>query len=363
MVPARAVAGMRSLTPVEHGHLERLRSHVAAAGIDVTDPAAVGALLDGQRAQWAAAGSGELPAGMLAALGVGIGDLVLARAGHAHWVLRTSIDSPAPALLSADGTAAVVPFDDVRMRWEAGVRGWVVDYVEAAAEHLNEADPARSVATAAPAAPESAAAPSPASAPAPRYEPTAITPQPGTAAPRPAAALPTRRRAGDTAPSSTTAAPSSVAEPVAATSSAPLTGRRALRVPRPRIPADLASPPSTEVQILALSLLDTVLEVACAAADPSTVAVIAFDAGTPVQHVGDLADAQRLVATSGRPRGAVAWVAALDEHGYVVEPSAGTPAVLVEAGDAGRATLVVGHRFTTTPVEDVVIVGQGAPLL
>jgi len=385
MVRTPAVAGMRPLTPVEQGHLERLRGHVAAAGIDVTDPAAVGALLDSERARWAAAGGGELPAGMLAALGVGIGDLVMARAGNAHWVLRTSIDSPAPALLSADGTAAVVPFDDVRMRWEAGVRGWVVDYVEAAAEHLNEADPAPAQ------SPAAAPSPAPAAEPAePTYEPTSIAPLPtrrgaGASAPAPTATLPNRQRpvtpspaaashtsAAPSAPAPSASGPSAPAPSAAAPTPAaphvpahqpPLTGRRALRVPRPRIPADLASPPSTEVQILALSLLDTVLELACAAAEPSTVVVVAFDGGAPVQQVDDLAEAQRLVATSGRPRGAVAWVAALDEHGYVVEPSAGTPAVLVEAGDAGRETLVVGHRFTTTPVEDVVIVGQGAPLL
>ncbi|MBD8059352.1 hypothetical protein IC607_10275 [Cellulomonas sp. JH27-2] len=373
MVRTPAVAGMRPLTPVEQGHLARLRGHVAAAGIDVTDPAAVGALLDAERARWSAAGGGELPAGMLAALGVGIGDLVMARAGNAHWVLRTSIESPAPALLSADGTAAVVPFDDVRMRWEAGVRGWVVDYVDAAAEHLDEADPAPAESPAADAA--QAPAPEPAE---PAYEPTSVAPLPtrrGAAAPTPTATLPTRQRpvapppAAASHPSAAPSAPApSAAEPTPAAPHVPahqppLTGRRALRVPRPRIPGDLASPPSTEVQILALSLLDAVLELACAAAEPSTVVVVAFDAGAPVQRVGDLAEAQRLVATSGRPRGAVAWVAALDEHGYVVEPSAGTPAVLVEAGDAGRETLVVGHRFTTTPVEDVVIVGQGAALL
>jgi len=383
MVRTPAVAGLRPLTPVEQGHLERLRGHVAAAGIDVTDPAAVGALLDAERARWSAAGGGELPAGMLAALGVGIGDLVMARAGNAHWVLRTSIESPAPALLSADGTAAVVPFDDVRMRWEAGVRGWVADYVDAAAEHLDEADPAPTH------SPAATLSQSPAPEPAePAYEPTSIAPLPtrrGAAASAPTTTLPNRQRpvapspaaasrtsAAPSAPAPSASGPSTPAPSAAETTPAaphvpapqpPLTGRRALRVPRPRIPADLASPPSTEVQILALSLLDAVLELACAAAEPSTVVVVAFDAGAPVQQVGDLAEAQRLVATSGRPRGAVAWVAALDEHGYVVEPSAGTPAVLVEAGDAGRETLVVGHRFTTTPVEDVVIVGQGAPLL
>jgi hypothetical protein len=304
MVPAPVVVGMRPLAPSEEAHLERLRDFLTASRVDVTSPRAVGALVDAQLARWQAAGAGELPDAMLAAFGVGIGDLVRAAAPGSHWVLRTSAERPGPALLAAEGSAAVVPLDDVRSRWSAGTRDWVPGYVAAAAQHL-----------------AGSAGEAPPSAPAPAPEP----------------ALPVR-------------APASTAIP----------SRRASRVPRPRIPADLPVPPSVPVQILALRSLDHALELACASAEPTALAFWVTEPDGVLHPAADLAAARAAVSASGAARGAVVWVAGLDDDGRVVDHPL---AVLVEAGEAGAATLVVGHRFTTTPTEDLVIVGQGTPLL
>ncbi|ROS25943.1 DUF3806 domain-containing protein [Cellulomonas sp. PhB150] len=306
MVPAPVVVGMRPLAASEEAHLDRLRDFLTASRVDVTDPRALGALVDAQLSRWQSAGAGELPDGMLAAFGVGIGDLVRAAAPGAHWVLRTSAERPGPALLAAEGSAAVVPLDDVRSRWAAGTRDWVPGYVSAAAQHLagSVADAPAGVAS----APDAGPAPLPVHAP------------------------------------QSTAMPS----------------RRASRIPRPRIPADLPVPPSVPVQILALRSLDRALEVACASADPTRLAFYALETDGILRPVADLPAARAAVTASGADRAAVIWVAGLDDEGHVADAP---PAVLVEAGEIGVATLVVGHRFTTTPVEDLVIVGQGAPLL
>ncbi|MDM7830395.1 DUF3806 domain-containing protein [Cellulomonas edaphi] len=314
MVPAPVVVGMRPLTPAEHAHLDRLREFLAASRTDVSDARALGALLDTQRARWEAAGSSELPEAVLAAFGVGIGDLVLASADDAHWVLRTASDRPAPALL-AEGGAAVVPLDDVRDRWISGARDWVPAYVAAAARHLSPVA-------------DSPAADTPAPVP---------TPLAGAAPPAVPTPLPSRKPAQPDLPS-----------------------RRSSRVPRPRIPADLPVPPSVRVQMIALRALDQGLELACASPDPAGLAFVVHGSEGALVPVASQAAARLAAAGGGAEVAAVVWVSSLDDEGHV---GAGTPAVLVEAGERGVATLVVAHRFAAAPVDDLVIVGQGAPLL
>ncbi|WP_158580766.1 DUF3806 domain-containing protein [Cellulomonas rhizosphaerae] len=350
---------MRPLAASEEAHLERLRDFLTASGVDVTSPRAVGALIDAQLARWQAAGAGELPDAMLAAFGVGIGDLVRAAAPGSHWVLRTSAERPGPALLAAEGSAAVVPLDDVRSRWSAGTRDWVPGYVAAAAQHL-----AGSAGDAPPSAPLPPAPALPVRAPSLAAAPAASPSAPALPARAPSLAAPA---ASTSAPALPTRAPEASAPdaaasplPVHAPESTALPSRRASRVPRPRIPADLPVPPSVPVQILALRSLDQALEVACASADPSTLAFYALESDEILRPVADLAAARAAVRASGAERGAVVWVAGLDEEARVVDHPA---AVLVEAGEVGAATLVVGHRFTTTPTDDLVIVGQGTPLL
>lgn len=318
MVPAPVVVGMRPLTPAEATHLDRLREFLTGSRVDVSDAPALGALLDSQLARWRSSGASELPEAMLAAFGVGIGDLVLAAEPSARWVLRTSTDRPAPALLAAVGGAAVVPLDDVRERWASGARGWVPGYVAAAAGHL---------------------APPVADAPAPLPPRVAQPPADDATAAQPATApRPTETRGEISA----------------------FRSRRADRVPRPRIPADLPVPPSIPVQILALRLLDQVLELASGSADPRALAYVALGSQGSLRVVADQGAGRALVSGSDVDVAAVVWVGALDDDGRVGH---GTPAVLVEAGERGTATLVVGHRFAAAPVDDLVIVGQGAPLL
>lgn len=143
--------GIRTLTPGEVAHLDRARAHLRSAGIDITDPAAIGALLHHARTSWAAAPSSAPPAAMVLALGVGVGDLLISRVPGARWALHHGSDDPTPTVVSASGLDAALPLTDVRSRWVGGCTPeWVGEYVAAAAAHLVMA-----------AAPEVAAFPNP----------------------------------------------------------------------------------------------------------------------------------------------------------------------------------------------------------
>ena len=136
-VPHGVVPGVRPLTDDEVGHLDRARAHLRASGADLTDPRAVGALLHSAWSRWAAGPPAPVPQGMLMALGVGVGDLVVARAPGARWALRTAGDAPTPAVVSASGEDAALPLADVAARWQIGCTPeWVGEYVAAASAHL-----------------------------------------------------------------------------------------------------------------------------------------------------------------------------------------------------------------------------------
>ncbi len=321
-----AVPGVRPLTADEQAYLDRARAHLRASGADVADARSVGALLHTARTAWAQGPGSPVPQAMVMALGVGVGDLVVAGAPGSRWVLRTGGSAPTPAVVSATGLDAALPLADVAARWQSGCGPeWVDEYVTAAAAHLGAA----------------------LDVPTPR---TAPPPSPTTTSGE-APALPARRTAET---------------PVA---------------PPFRTPADLPYPPSTPVQDLALGVLDQALDVALAPGGlPAPFAVVdgapgaghdvrGFD-GDPAQAVRD---ARAWVGTTGAARAAVAWFGRLPGDGG--EGSVGPRAVFVEASGAGEPSLVVAHRYATAtpegqgrprparPMGEPIVLAQGAPLL
>lgn len=131
------VPGVRLLTTEETGHLDRARTHLRASGVDLVDTQAVGALLHTMRTRWAAGPAVPVPQATVMALGVGVGDLIVARVPGARWALRTSGPAPTPAVVSASGLDAALPLADVAARWQTGCGPeWVAEYVTAAAAHL-----------------------------------------------------------------------------------------------------------------------------------------------------------------------------------------------------------------------------------
>jgi hypothetical protein len=138
-------------------------------------------------------------------------------------------------------------------------------------------------------------------------------------------------------------------------------------------PDDLPEPPSTTVQDLVLRALEHGLEAVVEGADALPLAVVPRAGRWHVERFpgGALDDARGWLAGAAAPCGALAWVGDLD----------GDVAVLAEASDAGRAGLVVGHRFApraepaagaarrrarlhaAEPVGDLVLLGQSAPVV
>ena len=353
--PGAVAAGMRDLTATELGHLDRLRAHLVASGADVHSASGLGALLVASYRRWARTEPLPDPSGMLAALAVGVGDLVLANGAHARWVLHVDTPTPSPALLSADGGAAVVPFDDVQRRWTASDSEidatWLERYVAAAATHLG------------------------APAPLPRQraaEPTPAEPTPA----QPPAAPPAASPVDDTATRVPVPAP------------APGSGSRRERHGRRaaggsdapavhyRVPSELPVVPSEHAQDLALRALDRAL--AGSLTDgPTTFAMLDDGTHVRVRHFGGepdaaLAQAEAWLAGEHGARAALSWSVPLERDGSVVVPGLGATdadpttgadrAVVVLASDAGHPGLVVAHRWAA-PAGAVRARVVGVPLI
>lgn len=367
-MPGAAAAGMRELEPAEHAHLDRLRDHLRASGAPVGSVAGLGALLGAAHGSWARSPEAARPdpSPMISAIAVGVGDLVLAGAPAARWVLRVDGGPPSPALLSADGSAAVVPFADVRRRWTGDEGGldadWLDGYVTAASAHLAESAPVPQ----APQAPGESAVPAGPAASA------------GPALGQPEAALPTQR----TSPHA--------GAPGHAAADAPRAHRRRAApaaeepVVRYRTPAELPVVPSPEAQNLALRALDRGLSLAMtdgprpfAMRDDGTNVHVRWFATGPDEA---LPLAEAWVADGVALRAAIGWAVPLGPSGALVVPGLGTipddesavaegadHAVVVLTSDLGSPGLVVAHRFAAgapgRPVGQPLVVGPCAPVV
>jgi len=360
--PAGPAAGMRELTAAESAHLDRLRGHLASSGAPVGTVDGLGGLLEAAHTAWLRTPPDQRPdpGPMITSIAVGVGDLVLARATEARWVLHVDAPAASPALLSTDGTAAVVPFTDVRRRWTRGAgqvtpppagseefphalpdesadvlvdATWLAGYVTAAADHLTGADE-----------------PAPTSAPHLEHatdEPVVPTPRPPTGD-----EAPTRRRASHAA-----GAPAPEA------------------VVRYRTPTELPYVPSVDVQNLALRALDRGLTTALfdgptpfAMRDDGTTVHVKWFA-TDVDEALGLAE--RWVVDALGLRAAIGWVVPLEDDAGVVVPGLGAVpsdetaasqgadhAVVVLASDAQLPGLVVAHRYASRGPDD----GAGHPV-
>ena len=368
--------GVRPLTADELGHLDRARDYLRASGADLTDLDAVGALLHATRTRWAAEPDAPVPQAMVMALGVGVGDLVVARVPGSRWALRTAGAAPTPAVVSLSGEDAALPLADVATRWRTGCTPtWVAEYVAAAAAHLTSpaahdvptprvptrtapdvsrrrADAAaRPVHVRRPADPRAGAGLPAAAEPAPMPSRSAaatgpegyVASAPPDRARRRPGAWPPELGSGPAGPH--VARVRVLQGPVAAAPPPP-------PAPEPeaaayRVPADLPHPPSRAAQDIALGVLEQALEIALA--PESSLAPFAVVDGSPTQSVeprrfeGDparaLQEARAWVRSTGAARAAVVWFGRFSAQDG--------DAVFVEASDAGAPSLVVAHLYRT----------------
>lgn len=301
-------ATTRPLSPVEHLHLDRLRVWLREDGVDTADPASLATRWADLLARHGA--DAPAPTGAVAALGIAVGDVLVARVPAAAWVMCAGPDGATPGVVHPDRpTAPVVAVLDAHARWRARAQDWVPGYVDRAVAHL--AGPPTPVATA-------VAGP--------------VDPAP--------TALPSRRRARpDAGPGPSPAVDGALPGPDA-----------------------LPHRPSETVLDLALRSLERAL--ARAVADPAGVGAFVSlrDAAglrtTDVDGPDGLAQAREAARRSGADEAAVAWA----------EPHDGGSRVVVDASAAGEVGIRVAHAFAADAdggreVGGPLVLGQAAPLL
>ncbi|MCC2313905.1 hypothetical protein [Cellulomonas xiejunii] len=140
-VPAAAPAFARPLTPGESAHLDRLREWLRGDGTD----ASVAAALDARWERLLETHPPEVPApaGVAAAIGIAVGDLLVASVADAVWQMCPGPDGATPGVLLVDRPhMPVLPVLDAHARWRVRSSAWVVDYVQRAAAHLLQGRPA-----------------------------------------------------------------------------------------------------------------------------------------------------------------------------------------------------------------------------
>lgn len=413
----------RDLTPAEVADLDALRFALARA-VDRTEPRAIAWLWDKVIAESAGA---PAPAGFVEAVAAALGDLLAVHVPTAHWSVWPGPGGPTLGVVSAARpTAPVVPFLDARDKWDAGARDWVVDYVARAAAHLAAATvpnphPAPHDEVARPAATPAAVdvadepAPRPEPAPLPRREPSRAPAVPAPDAtvapdvvsmPAPDVASAATSDVAFGAPSDVASAPAPDATPAAgldiapapsssgtasppAPNAAPVTAGIAPVAPSSGIasaPAPDAAPaatpgiapapaswvPDESLRDFALATLDHAVTVLrqVGAFDREAFVVLVGGGGRrtetcPGEPSEALATARSLVAASGAPRAAVAWIERTPHD--LPGPQQRFPAVLVDAWEAGEG-LRVAHRFVddmlgTDTLGDPLVVGPADPLL
>ncbi|MFC8190983.1 DUF3806 domain-containing protein [Cellulomonas sp. NPDC057328] len=118
------------LNPAERIWLAQQRALLADLCDDPTDAAAVAALFDRVRAQWADAAERPDPRPLADAFGVALGDLVVAHAPALRWAAAS--DRFGTEIVLAHGTPEVLvyPLASVGQYWEDARPGWFAGQVE-----------------------------------------------------------------------------------------------------------------------------------------------------------------------------------------------------------------------------------------
>ncbi len=117
------------LNPAELLFLAQQRALVAGLCDDPTDAAAVGALFDRVRQQWAQADDRPDPRSLADAFGVALGDLVRAQAPALDWAVCSDRYGTEIVLAQRDPEVLVYPIAAVAQYWEDAAEGWFVRHL------------------------------------------------------------------------------------------------------------------------------------------------------------------------------------------------------------------------------------------
>ncbi|QGQ20390.1 DUF3806 domain-containing protein [Cellulomonas sp. JZ18] len=130
------------LNPAERIWLAQQRTLVADLCDDPADPAAVAALFDRVRTQWAQAEERPDHRPLADAFGVALGDLVVARAPALRWAAVSDRFGTEIVLAHDEPEVLVYPLASVAQYWEDARPGWFTDQVERLVQTVRTALPA-----------------------------------------------------------------------------------------------------------------------------------------------------------------------------------------------------------------------------
>lgn len=130
--PAATATGhtVDELNPAERIWLAQQRALVADLCDDPADAAAVAALFDRVRAQWAEAAERPDPRPLADAFGVALGDLVAGQAPALRWAAASDRYGTEIVLAHSTPEVLVYPLASVGQYWEDARPGWFADQVE-----------------------------------------------------------------------------------------------------------------------------------------------------------------------------------------------------------------------------------------
>ncbi|MEP7763877.1 DUF3806 domain-containing protein [Sanguibacter sp. 25GB23B1] len=131
---------LREPTPVDLVWMEELRLHLRAPSTDITDLACISGLFDEYCRSWHDAPEGERwnPNHVITALGICLGDILVAQSPGSHWMLAVDTRITTVAVRNDLYRGTIFPVDAVARRWIACELGWMESFINATRVALHE---------------------------------------------------------------------------------------------------------------------------------------------------------------------------------------------------------------------------------
>ncbi|PFG35215.1 DUF3806 domain-containing protein [Sanguibacter antarcticus] len=132
---------LREPTPVDLVWMEELRLHLRSPGTDVTSLESVSTLFDTYCQSWHDAPEGARwnPNHVITALGICLGDILVAQSPGSHWMLAVDPRITSVAVRNDLYRGTIFPVDAVARRWIACELGWMSAFIDATRVALHEA--------------------------------------------------------------------------------------------------------------------------------------------------------------------------------------------------------------------------------
>lgn len=123
---------LREPSPVELVWMEELRMHLRAPGVDITSVADLSALFDEYCLAWHRSVESQRwdPNYVITALGVTLGDVLVAQSGGTRWMVAAEQSSTTIALRNNLFRGTIFPVDAVARRWISAETRWMAGFVE-----------------------------------------------------------------------------------------------------------------------------------------------------------------------------------------------------------------------------------------